>query len=173
MIHEAFHKALLFLFLLILLKVSAIHDCLYSWPCVSHVILLKALWEAKLYQTLGGKTLPNIFGSRVGHPKNKQSRAITSNSRAITAAGTWRCAGVVAAVVVVVVVAAVAVLYFFTSFLLFFFTNWFTSWQQLVITNKRISPFHGISYHELVVTCGNGFHAREIPPRINLMDSIN
>ena len=122
----------------------------------------RGLWEAKLYQTLGGKTLPNIFGSRVGHPKNKQSRAFTSNSRAITAAGTWRCAGVVAAVVVVVVVAAVAVLYFFTSFLLFFFTNWFTSWQQLVITNKRISQFHGISYHELVVTCGNGFHAREI-----------
>ena len=122
----------------------------------------RGLWEAKLYQTLGGKTLPNIFGSRVGHPKNKQSRAFTSNSRAITAAGTWRCAGVVAAVFVVVVVAAVAVLYFFTSFLLFFFTNWFTSWQQLVITNKRISQFHGISYHELVVTCGNGFHAREI-----------
>ena len=151
--------------LVILIFANLVKSFCYSW-----LLLFMALCYSRhpVEGTLGGKTLPNIFGSRVGHPKNKQSRAITSNSRAITAAGTWRCAGVVAAVVVVVVVAAVAVLYFFTSFLLFFFTNWFTSWQQLVITNKRISPFHGISYHELVVTCGNGFHAREIPPSSEL-----
>ena len=76
MIHEAFHEALLFLFLLILLKVSAIHDCFYSWPCVTHVILLKALWEAKLYQTfldlaLGTQKISN----------HEQSRAIHEQSR--------------------------------------------------------------------------------------------
>ena len=74
--HEAFHEALLFLFLLILLKVSAIHDCFYSWPCVTHVILLKALWEAKLYQTfldlaLGTQKISN----------HEQSRAIHEQSR--------------------------------------------------------------------------------------------
>ena len=76
MIHEAFHEALLFLFLLILLKVSAIHDCFYSWPCVTHVILLKALWEAKLYQTfldlaLGTQKISNHEPSRAIHEQSR------------------------------------------------------------------------------------------------------